>query len=88
MEESKIEEESEYKPGNVGPKKMRYKDEGTGDIVYGYSQKNLDKIYKLGWAMVILLGLAFIVFGGLAVYMLWKMQRWDIVGKFLRALRG
>ena len=77
-------EENEPK---VPERKVVYKDKETGKILYGYSQKNLDKIYKLGWALVILLALGLLVFGGLTIYGLYKIERWEIVGKFLQAIR-
>lgn len=68
--------------------KMTYKDEKTGEVLYGYSQTNLDRINKLLWALLIVLIIFGSIFLVIVLYVLYKIETWNIVGKFLVALRG
>lgn len=67
--------------------KMTYKDPITGHIVYGFSQTNLDKIYRLLWVLLIVLIIFGTIFLVIVVYVIYKVEAWNIIGKFLLAIR-
>lgn len=70
------------------PDKMIYKDPISGQMLYGFSQTNLDKIYRLLWVLLIVLIIFGTIFCVIVIYTIYKIEAWNIVGKFLAALRG
>lgn len=78
------EKNPQAEPNNTGPKRMVYKDPETGAQLYGFSQVSLDRIYKLLWVLVIIL----IVFAIMAGYVLWKVEAYNIVGKYISRCVG
>ena len=66
---------------------MEYKDE-SGQVMYGYSQKNLDSLAKLLFTFIYFLILIFIVLTGIVVYLLFMAHKYHIVTSVVNALRG
>lgn len=61
-----------------------YKDKETGTILYGFSNKDLRKIYIGLW----ILAIAFLAFTALFGFVVWKVHVHNIIGKILTALRS
>jgi len=53
--------------------------EKDGTILYGFSNHDIKKIYIAMWIMIII----FIIVIVMAGYVLWKIEAYNIVGKYI-----
>ena len=76
-----MEEERKEEKEQEGPFPEGIVDD-DGNRLYGFSSTHLAQVYKLMWILVVVL----VVFLIVLLYIIWKVQKWGIIGKFIVAL--
>jgi len=64
-------------------KPLVYEDKETKQVLYGFSNYDIKKLYTVLWVLIILLAIGLAIL----IYVLWKIEAYNIVGKFLSAIR-
>lgn len=60
-------------------KPLIYEDKETKTKLYGFSNHDIKKIYIAMWVMIVI----FIIVIAMAGYVLWKVEAYNIVGKYI-----
>lgn len=69
------------------PKPIVYKDKKTNEVLYGYSQHNLDSLIKLLHFVIILLGAFSMVIFFIIVYIFYIFQKYHVLTQIVNNLK-
>ena len=66
---------------------LSYKDNTTGNVLYGYSQQNLDKLVMWMKYAIVLFSVIGVILFSLYVYIFYVFVRFNILTKIIQSLR-